>query len=70
MARVTVPNLEDGVVSILRQRATAHGHSLSAEIRQALRVDAAPDRDNALERLAMKRKELASKAFPEPGASA
>lgn len=70
MARITVANLEDDVVQVLKRRAELHGRSLSAEIRVALGRETAPDREQALERLAQKRKQLASGAFPEPGADA
>ncbi|WP_043645960.1 FitA-like ribbon-helix-helix domain-containing protein [Fundidesulfovibrio putealis] len=68
MARITVANLEDDVVQVLKHRAELHGRSLSAEIRAVLGRETAPDREQALERLAQKRKQLASKAFPEHGA--
>jgi len=68
MARITVANLEDDVVQVLKHRAELNGRSLSAEIRAVLGRDTAPDREQALERLAQKRKQLASGAFPEPGA--
>lgn len=67
MARITVANLEDDVVQELKRRAELHGRSLSAEIRAVLGRETAPDREKALERLARKRKQLASGAFPEPG---
>lgn len=67
MARITIADLEDDVVKVLKHRAELHGRSLSAEIRAALGRETAPDREQALERLAQKRKQLASGAFPEPG---
>jgi len=68
MARITIADLEDDVVKVLKHRAEVHGRSLSAEIRAALGRETAPDREQALERLAQKRKQLASGAFPESGA--
>lgn len=70
MARITIADLEDDVVKVLKHRAEVHGRSLSAEIRAALGRETAPDREQALERLAQKRKQLASGAFPEPGSAA
>ncbi|MFP5223733.1 MAG: FitA-like ribbon-helix-helix domain-containing protein [Acidobacteriota bacterium] len=68
MARITIADLEDDVVKVLKHRSELHGRSLSEEIRAALGRETAPDRAQALERLARKRKQLASGAFPEPGA--
>jgi plasmid stability protein len=65
MARITIADLEDDVVKVLKHRAELHGRSLSAEIKTVLGRETAPDREQALERLAQKRKQLASKAFPE-----
>lgn len=70
MARITIADLEDDVVKVLKHRAEVHGRSLSAEIRAALGRETAPDREQALERLAQKRKQLASGAFPELGEDA
>ena len=37
MAQITVRNIDDDVKARLQQRATAHGTSLAAELRQILR---------------------------------
>lgn len=45
MATLTIRNLDDEVVNILKERARTHGRSLEAELRELLSVSAhGPDR--------------------------
>jgi len=45
MAALSIRNLEDGVVELLRMRAARHGRSMEAEVR-AILVDAVREPDN------------------------
>ncbi len=54
MAQIHVRNLEDWIVSSLRERAQHHGRSLEAELRQVLRDEALRPR----RRIAAELKEL------------
>jgi plasmid stability protein len=65
MAGMKVELLEDELLGALRQRASSNGRSLQSEIRDILRREVLPDREPALDKLAEKRKKLASRAFPE-----
>jgi len=51
MAEVRVRNLDDGVVSALKDRARRHGQSLSEELRELLTREAFRPRQETVERL-------------------
>lgn len=65
MAGMKVEILEDELLGALKQRASVNGRSVQAEIRDILRREVLPNREPALDKLAEKRKKLASRAFPE-----
>ena len=65
MAGVKIEILEDELLGALKQRASLHGRSVQTEIRDILRREVLVDRTSALDKLAKKRKKMASRAFPE-----
>jgi plasmid stability protein len=65
MAGVKIEILEDELLGALKRRASSNGRSVQSEIRDILRREVLPDREPALDKLAEKRKKLASRAFPE-----
>ena len=64
MAGMKSKMLEDEFLGALKQRASRNGRSVQAEIRDILSSRVLVDRAPALDKLAGKRKELASRAFP------
>jgi len=65
MAGMKVELLEDELLGALKHRASSNGRSVQEEIRDILKREVLPDREPALDKLAEKRKKLASRAFPE-----
>lgn len=60
MAQLTVRNVPDEIVRLLRQRAAAHGRSAEAEHRDILRKTLVKDEENFAERARALRQRLRS----------
>lgn len=66
MERVLPTASQELMVSAIRRRASVKGRAVSVELREiAARRATPPEREFLIERLAERRKQLASRAFPE-----
>ena len=61
MGEIRVRDLDDGVVSALRDRAVRHGKSLSEELREMLTREAFRPREEIVERLQQLRDQIRAK---------
>lgn len=62
MGEIRVRDVDDGVVSALRDRARRHGNSLSEELREMLTREAFRPREETIERLQRVRDQIRAKS--------
>lgn len=65
MAQLTIRNLEERIVSALRQRAAAAGHSMEQEARHILANAVRVDKAQIIERLRARRASYGDRVFDD-----
>ncbi|HMR29574.1 MAG TPA: plasmid stabilization protein [Geminicoccaceae bacterium] len=65
MAQLTIRNLDDRILSALRQRAAAAGHSMEQEARDILASATRPDKAQIIERLRARRAAFGDRVFDD-----